>query len=235
MASTEDLARNMTSFDYAAARSHMIESQLRPNGVRDIPVLRAFATTPREIFIPQERRFLAYSDEAVEVAPQVGASRARYLMQPMILARILQHAALRPDDKVLVVGAATGYSAALIAKLGARVVAVEENGALLALARAALEEAGASGVDLVEGPLVEGAAGHQPFDVILLDGGTEIAPEGLFAQLKDGGRLFTVFGPERDAEATVFTKVKETVSRRALFDAGAKILPGFEAKPVFVF
>lgn len=225
----------MTSFDYAAARSHMIESQLRPNGVRDIPVLRAFATTPREVFIPQERRFLAYSDEAIEVARQMGTSRARYLMQPMVLARLLQHAALRPDDKVLVVGAATGYSAAVIARLGASVVAVEEDEALLAMARTALDQAGAASVELVKGPLVDGASGQGPFDVILLDGGTEIAPESLFAQLKDGGRLFTVFGPERDADATVFTKVQDAVSRRALFDAGAKILPGFEAKPVFVF
>lgn len=225
----------MKPFDYAASRTAMIESQLRPNGVRDIPVLRAFALTPREVFLPAERRFLAYSDEPVLLSPAKGDRPARHLMQPMILAKLLQEAELRPDDKVLDVACATGYSAALLAHLTSNVIALEEEPELAAAARKHLKDLGHENVTVVEGPLTGGAPEHQPFDVIFINGGIEVEPESLYGQLKEGGRIYTVFGPEVDGEASVFTKVNDVVSRRGLFDASACILPGFEAKPAFVF
>ncbi len=228
-------AITMSTFDYAAARTAMIESQLRPSGVRDVPVLRAFATTPRELFLPLERRFLAYSDEQVEIAPAKSGKPARHLMQPVILARLIQQAAVKPTDRVLNVACGTGYPAALLAQLAGTVVAVEEDGELAASARKILRELGHDNVTVIEGPLTEGAPEQAPFDMILVSGGIEVEPGRLFAQLKDGGRLFAVFGPERDGDAVVFTKAGSSVSKRPLFDAGACVLPGFEARPAFVF
>lgn len=225
----------MTTFDYAAARTAMIESQLRPNGVRDIEVLRAFATTLRELFLPEDRRFLAYSEETVEVAARKDGRPARHLMQTMVFAKLVQHAAITPNDRVLDVGCATGYSAAILGKLARRVVALEEDKALAARAKTLMRELRMEAVEVVEGPLTAGAPEQAPFDVILASGRIEVEPESLLSQLKDGGHLFAVFGPERDSDATVFTKVNGTVSRRPLFDAGASLLPGFAAKPVFVF
>jgi protein-L-isoaspartate(D-aspartate) O-methyltransferase len=225
----------MTSPDYAAARLHMIESQFRPSGVSDLNVLKAFATTPREMFLPPKRRFLAYSDEPVEVLPGNGGKAARALMQPLILARLMQHAELRPGQRVLDVGAGPGYTAAILAKLGCVVFAVEDSPELLASARATLAELGLEGVTIVEGALAAGAPEHQPFHVILINGGIETEPEALLSQLAEGGRLYAVCGPEREASATVFLKAGGSISRRALFDAWARPLPGFEARPEFVF
>jgi protein-L-isoaspartate(D-aspartate) O-methyltransferase len=226
-------SQDMSHFDFAAARTAMIESQLRPNGVREIPVLRAFATLPREIFLPEDRRFLAYSDTAIKLGG--GKERGRTLLQPTVLARLVQEAALGAKSKVLDVGSATGYSAAILSTLAGEVIAVEEDEKLAKVAERLLAERGAGNVRLVAAPLTEGAPDHRPFDVIFLNGGVEVQPKTLLAQLKDGGRLFTIFGPERDGEASEFIKVGESVSRRPLFDAAADILPGFEAKPAFVF
>jgi protein-L-isoaspartate(D-aspartate) O-methyltransferase len=225
----------MSHFDFAAARAAMIETQLRPGGVRDIAVLRAFATVPREIFLPEDRRFLAYSDKPIRLDAGKSGRRGRALLPPVTMARLLQQAGLGANAKVLDVGSATGYSAAILSKLAGEVIALEEDEGFARTAERLLAELRADNVKFAIAPLADGAPEKRPFDAIFLNGGVEAPPKGLFGQLGEGGRLFAIVGPERDGEATIFTKIGDSVSRRPLFDASADILPGFEAKPVFVF
>ncbi|MBL8674622.1 MAG: methyltransferase domain-containing protein, partial [Rhodospirillales bacterium] len=157
--------------DFAVARRNMVDGQLRPNQIVDPALLAALSSVPREAFVPADRAGIAYSDEAVPL----GGGRA--LMEPMALARLIQIARPATGDAALVVGAGTGYGAAILSRLVATVVAVESDAALLARARAAL--AGAANVTLVEGALAEGGAAKGPYDLILVEGMIEAIPEAL--------------------------------------------------------
>jgi protein-L-isoaspartate(D-aspartate) O-methyltransferase len=216
--------------DYAAARYNMVESQIKPNKVTDIALTDALMAVPRERFVPPDRRGVAYVDQDVAVGG------GRVLMEPRILARMLNDAAVGPDSRVLVVGAGTGYSAAILARLAGKVVAVEQDKAQLATARAVLADLGVHGVALVEGPLAEGWPAEGPYDVILVDGAVSAVPAVLTAQLVPGGRLLTVVDDgDRVARAMMVTAIDGTVSQRPLFDAATATLPGFERKPAFQF
>lgn len=217
--------------DFAAARHNMVESQIRPNKVTDPALLDALAAVPRELFVPSERRGIAYVDEDIRIA------RDRFLMEPAVLARLIQAAEPSPTEVALDIGCGTGYSTAVLARLVATAIGIESDAAL---ARAASETLAALSVDnavVVEGPLAEGDAKHAPYDVILIGGGAVAeVPPTLFAQLAEGGRLVGVRRPARGlGEAMLYVKRGGAVSGRALFDAGIPYLPGFAPRPRFEF
>jgi protein-L-isoaspartate(D-aspartate) O-methyltransferase len=220
---------------FEAARLAMVESQIRPNGVRDPAVLKAFAVLPREHFVPEKQKALAYMDEALPIVPDSPLSPARCLLPPMILGRLLQAAAPSHADRALDIGGTTGYSAAILARLCKKVDALEATEPLAGEMRRCLKAAGADAVTVHSGPLNEGLSASAPFDLILVNGGVAEEPKALLDQLADGGRLVTIVCKGRLGHGFLFTKNRGTVSGRAIFDAGAQILPGFEAKPQFLF
>lgn len=218
--------------DFARARRTMVDTQIRVNDVTDPTIIEALLAVPREDFVPESRRELAYLDDDLPVVEPEHGKPGRYLMEPMILAKMLQAANLTPDGKVLHIGAATGYTSAVLARLVAHVTAVEEDSALAAVARDKL--AGAT-VTVIEGPHAEGAAAGAPYDVILIEGSVERVPDGLFGQLAEGGRLVAVVGQGRAAKCIVYTQLNGETSALPVFDAALPPLPGFWVPCGFVF
>ena len=224
--------------DFARQRLTMVETQIRPNEVTDPRLLATLRAVPRERFVPPELRPLAYMDEAIEVFPSIDGAPARFLLAPMVLARLVQLAAVESDDKVLDVGCATGYSAAVLAGLGRSVIGLEAEPELAEAARGALREVGIVNAEIVEGPLGRGYQEAGPYDVILLNGRVPEPPDSLTSQLSEGGRLAAVLsnGAAGDqGKAFLFVKVGGEVSGVPHFDAGARPLPGFAPEPCFSF
>jgi protein-L-isoaspartate(D-aspartate) O-methyltransferase len=218
--------------DFAQARRMMVDGQIRTNDVTDLRVLAAFGDVPRERFVPQRRQPLAYLDLDV---PLEGAGGARRLLKPMVLAKLIQAADVGEGDRVLDVACGTGYSSAILARLAATVIALEEDGPLADAAVATLAAVGARNVKVVGGPLPAGWPREAPYDVILLNGSTEIAPQALLDQLADGGRLVGVVGRAPIGKGTVYRRSGAHVSAHQEFDAVAPLLPGFAKPPAFVF
>ena len=228
VSSTTPIARRgsrMTSF--ALQRRVMVENQIRPFDVTDLAVLAAFEEVPRERFVPPQGRDLAYSDrEAPLSAP------GRYLLAPMVLARMIQGAGVAPDAHVLDVAGGTGYSAAVLARLARSVAALEPDPGLAALAREALA---GTGVTPVEGPIEDGVPTGAPYDVILVNGAVEVEPRSLFEQLAQDGRLVCVLGAGRAAKVMLYRRTGDDIGGWPLFDAAAPLLPAFRHAPAFVF
>jgi protein-L-isoaspartate(D-aspartate) O-methyltransferase len=215
--------------DYAVARQHMVDSQIRTNKVTDERLIEAIRSLPRERFVPEAARSRAYIDDDVEIAS------GRYLMEPMVTARLIQAAAARPDDIALVVGAGTGYAAALLSRLVNTVVALESEPVLAQHASAALGELAIDNAAVVEGPLTAGCGKHAPYNIIYLDGAVELVPSALTGQLAEGGRMVGVLLDRGLGRAALWTKNGGAVSHRMLFDANVRPLPGFAAPTGFVF
>ena len=217
--------------DFAAYRRNMIESQIRTNQVTDAAVIEAFATVPRELFVSANLAPCAYVDEAVPLG------NGRFLVEPMVTSRLVQALDVKPHDKVLVVGAATGYMAAILSRLAAHVYALESDSALAAQATQNMRTLGVSNVTVAQEPLERGHARKGPYDVILCDGAVAAIPSALSDQLIDGGRLASVFAsPDgTSGQGVLALKSHGTLSRRVLFDAVTPFLPGFAAEPAFVF
>jgi protein-L-isoaspartate(D-aspartate) O-methyltransferase len=221
--------------DFKTERETMIESQVRPNAVTNIALLKAMLETPRENFVPPSMRSLAYMDGALRVEAPRDGHGGRYLLAPMIFAKLAQLAAIKESDRVLDLAAATGYSTAILAKLAKEVVAVESDAGLAAIAKDALAAAGISNVKLVIAALEDGAPDEGPFDVIFVNGRLGRSPEALFAQLAKGGRLVAVMGSETSPKAHLFTRIDSGLQNQVSFEAGAPLLPSFEAKEAFAF
>ena len=220
--------------DYAVQRKNMVESQVRPSDVTDRRIIRAMQVLPRELFVPESRRDVAYMDGAVPQAEGNGAAR-RMLLPARTLAKLVQAADVDASASVLVIGSGTGYGAAVLAQLAASVIALEADTTLATTARRLLAEVGAGAVKVVEGPLAQGWADDGPYDAIVLDGAAEeIAPE-LLDQLKDGGRLVGIQGGGNTGRATVWRRDGKTFGSATMFDAAAAILPGFEKPRAFSF
>ena len=216
--------------DYAAARFHMVECQIRPNKVTDHRLVEAMMDVPRERFVPDALRGIAYVDGDLAVG------QGRYLMEPMIFARMLQEASVQETDKVLDVGCATGYSTAVLARLGASAVGVESDPSLAAKAKDALAQVGATNATVVEGPLGQGCAAEAPYDVIIFEGAVAEVPSQVCEQLAEGGRMVvTVLGERGLGEVRLYQRYGRTVSSRILFEAQPHLLPGFEPKAKFEF
>lgn len=220
--------------DFAAARRMMVDGQVRTSDVTDARIGAAMLALPRERFVPAARAAMAYLDRDLAVTEEPG-SAPRCLLKPMVLAKLVQAATVGEGDRVLDVGCATGYAAALLSRLARSVVALECDAALAQRARENLAAVGAANVEVVGGPLPSGWPAGAPYDVILLNGATEVTPTALLAQLKEGGRLVTVVGRGPGSRATLFTVASGRASARAVFDATAPVLPGFAAAPSFVF
>lgn len=223
---------------YEAKRIAMVESQLRPNNVTHPALLGAMRDLPRERFVPAAFENFAYIDESIEVFPACEEAPARFLLAPMVQARLIQLAEIEPQNKVLDVGCATGYSTAVLAKIADSVVGLEPEPELAKAAKANLAGLELANVEIVEGGLGGGWVAQTPYDVIVLEGSVVEVPAGILAQLKEGGRLVAVITHEpnmRQGKANLFIRVDGEISGAVHFDAGASPLPGLIPAPVFTF
>ena len=218
---------------FSTARQKMVDGQVRPSDVTDSRIIDAMLEVPREAFVPADKQQLAYLDIDIDVGAAGGPKR--YLIKPAVTAKLLQAAEITAGDKALVVGAATGYVAALAAKLAAEVTATESDASLAAKAGSVLASLGCGKVEVKTAAVAEGAPAGAPFDVIFLNGATEIVPKGLYQQLSEGGRLVGIFATSQPARATIVTRSRGDFGYRTLFDAAAPVLPGLERVPAFVF
>jgi protein-L-isoaspartate(D-aspartate) O-methyltransferase len=215
---------------YEAARANMIERQLQPNKITDERVINAFATLRRELFVPEALRAVAYSDNDLPLG------NGRYLMAPMVAARLLQAAEIGRNDNALVVAAGVGYEAALIALLGRTVVALEADADLARQGRAALVEHRIATVNFVEDAQSQASRARAAYEVIFFAGAVAEIPAAIAAQLAEGGRMMAIIkadnGPGR---AVLITRTGGSLARRVMFDAATPLLPDFAPKPAFVF
>ena len=217
---------------FSTARQKMVDGQVRTSDVTDSRILDAMLSVPREVFVPATSQPLAYLDLDLDVG--TGGAR-RCLLKAAMTAKLLQAAEIKSSDNVLVVGAASGYVAALVAKIAAKVTATEAESALVSKASAALAGLGLANVTVRSAASADGAPETAPYDVIVLNGATEIEPEALFRQLAEGGRLVGVFATTKPARAMAVTHSRGDFGRRVLFDAAAPVLPGLERHAEFVF
>jgi protein-L-isoaspartate(D-aspartate) O-methyltransferase len=221
--------------DVVQARNRMVDGQVRTADVTDLRILAAMLDLPRERFVPPDKAELAYVDFEIPLGADAPGSPARRMIRPRNLAKLIQAADISGADRVLDVGCTTGYGAAVLARLAAEVVALDDDRALTAMAGKALAECRLANVTVATGPLDRGVPAHAPYDVIVLEGASEIGPRMLFSQLADDGRLVCIEGRGPAGRAMLYVSAGGVVSGRSVFDAAAPLLPGFAAPPVFVF
>jgi protein-L-isoaspartate(D-aspartate) O-methyltransferase len=221
----------MSVHPFAQARENMVENQLRPNKVTDPAVLDAVRQIPREQFVPRHLQSIAYVDEDIPLG------NGRYLREPVIVARLIQEAAVKRGDIVLDIGCNSGYSTAVLGKLAATVVAVEADDALADEAEKLLHDLDVCNVVVVrQKDMREGYPQQGPYNVIFINGSIPAVPPRIKAQLADGGRLVTVLsGTGHMGQAVLITRDGESFSQRVLFDAATPTLKGFETAKSFVF
>lgn len=216
--------------DFAAARDMMVDCQIRTNKVTDEAVITAMRKVPRERFVPSELRGVAYLDEDLPLGD------GRYLLEPMVFARMLQAVAITPRDVVLDIGPATGYSAAVIAGLASTVIAIETDGAALASINGVLADLNIDNVAMFEQALTSGYPDQAPYDVIMFEGSVDRVPEEIEEQLAEGGRLCAVIDDGTGPGHVILTqRLDGRLCRRRLFDANIAPLPGFARAPSFEF
>jgi protein-L-isoaspartate(D-aspartate) O-methyltransferase len=218
---------------FATARQRMVDGQVRTSDVTDRRVLDAMLTVPREAFVPPDRQGMAYLDLDLDVSPAGGVKR--FLVKPMLTGRLLQAAEIKPTDRVMVVGCASGYAAALAARLAAHVTATESEPAVGDYAKELVAKLGLTNVTIKIAAAALGDPADGRYDVILLNGATEVPLDGLCRQLEEGGRLVGVFATSKPAHAMIITRSHDECGSRVLFDAAAPILPGLERVQEFTF
>ena len=209
--------------DFSSRRVMMVDTQVRPSDVTKFPIIDAMLAIQREAYVPVASREAAYMGENLTLAP------GRVMLEPRTLAKMLDALDIQPSEVVLDIGCGLGYSSAVIARLADAVVAVEEDDSLAGLAQNVLASQGVDNAAVVHAPLAAGAAKHGPYDVITVQGGVEVVPDGLLAQLKDGGRIACVFMEGALGVARIGYKSGSKVTWRFVFNAGAPVLPGFGA------
>ena len=218
--------------NYETLRRRMVDCQIRVSDVTDRRVIAAFAETPRELFVPSGQKPFAYGDRDIPIG---GGTGQRYLLAPMVLAKMIQALQIGPASVVLDIGCGTGYSTAILAHLAGSVVAVEQDAAFVGAGEANLQALGFGNAAILQGNLAEGLAGEGPFDAILIAGGVEEVPAAIKSQLNDRGRLVAIVMSHRAGQARLFEQVGSRAGERTLFDASAPILPGFRKIRQFVF
>ncbi len=221
--------------DFAEARRTMVDRQIRTVDVTDADILDAIGGVPRELFVPPELRSLAYTDADLPIIQAKPGEERRFLVEPAILARLIQLAEVGRDDIVLDIGCATGYSSAVLSLLSNSVVALETDPDLAGSATETLLDLDIGNVAVVTGALPAGYPSEGPYDVILLAGSVEDLPDALFDQLKEGGRLVTIVGIGPVGMANLFQKTAGEISHREAFNAPAPPLPGFSMAKSFQF
>ncbi len=207
--------------EFAARRVMMVDTQVRPSDVTKFPIIDAMLSVPRETFVPDARREAAYVGENLPLAP------GRVVLEPRTLAKLLDALDVQPDELVLTIGCGLGYTAAVIARLAETVVAVEEDEALAVDAQRILSEEGVDNAVVITGPLADGAGKCAPYDVITVEGGVEVIPDAVIAQLKEGGRIGAVFMDGAVGTVRVGYKTEGRMTWRPVFNAAAPVLPGF--------
>ncbi|WP_271896167.1 protein-L-isoaspartate O-methyltransferase family protein [Candidatus Phyllobacterium onerii] len=217
------------TLNFEDLRIKMVDNQLRTTDVTDKPLLQAFLDVPREKFVPSFRMPLAYIDDDVLVAD------GRYLMEPSPFAKMAQLANIQPEDAVLDIGCATGYSSAVLSRVARSVVAVECDAELAGQAVSNLASLGFDNVVVVNAPLQGGHASEAPYDVVLIEGSVDHVPASLFDQLKNGGRLVVVEGAGNSGKSMIYVKNDGIVSGRRAFNSAVKALPGFKKIAEFEF
>jgi len=216
--------------DFAKARWNMVESQLRTNRVVDPAIVGAMGAVPREKFVPERLASVAYVDEDLPLGG------GRFLMEPLVLGRMLQEARPTPDDAALLIGCGSGYAAVVLGRLCGAVFALESDSATAAKASELFAAQGADNVVVIEGPLEKGWADEAPYSLILFDGAVAEVPQAIVDQLAENGRLVAVVAPgEGPGRATMMERRGGIVSRRTLFDANTPVLPDFTKSTGFVF
>jgi protein-L-isoaspartate(D-aspartate) O-methyltransferase len=218
------------STDYARARINMVESQLRPNRIEDRALIQAMLNVPRERFVPKSLAGVAYADEDLRLPD------GHYLIEPLVLARLIQSARVAREDVVLVLGCATGYAAAVLARLAGTVILQVPDEAAAAKVEPLLDELGADNVVVITGS--DPTAGHPsqaPFDVILLTGSVDTVPAALLEQIGEGGRLVAVVADQRVGRGVLFTRLRGVIGQRKLFDAQIPRLAGVAGATEFAF
>lgn len=218
--------------DFARLRQQFVDNQIRPSEITDRELVQAILAVPREIFLGPAEQPFAYSDLELPMSP--GAA-GRRMIDPVQLARLLQVLSVGREFNVMVIGCGTGYSAALLSRLAGRVIAVEEHQELAAAAAANLRSLGAANAKVVQAKLTEGHPEEAPYDAILVDGGAELVPDSLIAQLKPGGQLAVIERQEGISRAMLYERFGEGASKWPQFEAWATLLPGFEKRREFVF
>jgi protein-L-isoaspartate(D-aspartate) O-methyltransferase len=219
----------MPQFDFDAARETMVESQIRPSDVTDLKLLAAFRRIPRERFIPASKMALAYGDTVLEYGD------GRSLLSPRDFAKLVQAADIQPDEVVLDISCARGYSTAILSKLAETVVGLETDDDIVDRATTLLTDLDVVNAAVVKGDLKRGASEHGPFDVIIVGGAVPEVPQTWFGQLANGGRLAVIIKDGPVGRATIFTKSGNAIGDRVVFDAHAPVLSGFESVDSFVF
>ena len=221
--------------NFEAARANMVESQVRPNGITDPRILEAMISIAREDFVPHDRRSVAYMDGDILITEEKHGGAPRYLMEPMIFARLVQLAEIGDDDKVLHIGCGRGYGTAVLSRIAKSVTAIDEDARLAALAGSKLKELGVANATVEMRQHAGGDAAHGPYDVILIEGRVPVVPSALFDQLKEGGRLVAVVGNDVLSRAMFFRR-DGSIGSRTAFDASVQQLPGIVAPQAgFVF
>ena len=214
--------------DATTQRENMVESQVRPSDVTDRRIIRAMLTLPREQFVPANAKALAYMDNDLVVRPADNNGPARYLLAPRVLAKLLQLADITPDDLVLDIGCATGYSTAVLAQIADSVVGLEADGSLSDQATTTLANLSVDNAAVVTGKLEDGLPSQGPYDVIVMNGSLPEVPEAIIAQLKPGGRLVAVIAEAgQPGVAMLVRNTAGNIDRVVGFDAAAAQLPGF--------
>lgn len=213
--------------DFKAARTTMVDCQIRPSDVTLYPIIAAMLETRREEFVPRALREVAYSGEALPLAP------GRVVLAPRTIGKMLDALSIGPDELVLDIGCGLGYVTALVGRLAEAVIGVEENAELAAAAMQKLSDQSIDNAIIHEGPLTEGDAAHGPFDVILIEGGVSSLPQAISDQLKEGGRIGMIQMQGQVGHMQVGIKKSGRIAWRNVFDATAPVLPGFIAKKEF--
>ncbi len=221
----------MSVAQFAKARLNMVDSQILPNRVTDQNVINAMGSLPREQFLPNSARSLAYADDSVLI------ENGRYMMQPMVLARLLDIAEIKKSDVALAIGCASGYGTAVLANLVDTVVAVEPDSSLRAKAERYLADLEIDNVVIIDGKFADGHAKEAPYDLIFIDGAVPEVPDTIARQLSDGGRLVAVEMPAGNpvGRGILMSRYGDAFSKRDVFDAVEPVLPGFEKEPEFTF
>ena len=213
--------------DYAARRTTMVDTQIRPSDVTKFPIIEAMLSIPREEFVPASLREAAYVGENLDLG------RGRVMLEPRTLAKMLDALDVQRDELVLDLGCGLGYSAAVIARLAEAVVAVESDADLADEAQGILSREGADNVILHHGPLAEGAAQHGPYDAVVIEGAVAELPVGITDQVKEGGRIACLFMEGALGVVRVGYKLDGAISWRFAFNASAPVLAGFERQAAF--
>ena len=221
----------MNDMHFEALRKAMVDSQIRPNKVIDDRVIAAFMNVPRERFVSKNMQNLAYIDEDIHL------SGGRFIVEAMVMARIIQTLALDDTQSVMLIGAGTGYTAALLSSLAASVIAIETRAQMVEKAQQAVAGLDIGNVAVIKARLQDGYASEAPYDAIIIEGAVEHMPQSLLDQLADGGRLAAIWRPDgtQAGEACIWHKTGDAVSRTPLFTEQVPVLDEFRAKPKFSF